>query len=144
LKALTICQPYAHLICLPESDPWHKRIENRKRPFSYRGPLAIHAGISRKFMSDGDLERWPDMVFGAVVAIVTLHTCFSFSRSPTQRLPIVDRWIEVMYPWVLTHQHTEGPYCLMLRAVTPLETPIPWRGQQGLFEIPDDVCKGAA
>lgn len=143
MKALTICQPHAHLICLPESDPWHKRIENRSRPFSYRGPLAIHAGMSRRFLMEGDEDLWPDLVFGAVIALTTLMTCFAFKRTKSRR-PIIDPFTEARFPWVLAHRHTEGPYCLLLASVTPLKTPIPWRGRQGLFDIPDDVFKGAA
>ena len=45
MKALTICQPYPHLIMLGE-----KPVENRTWATSYRGPLAIHAGKSRQWL----------------------------------------------------------------------------------------------
>ena len=41
MKAITISQPWAHLIVRGE-----KRVENRTWPTEHRGPLAIHAGKS--------------------------------------------------------------------------------------------------
>lgn len=57
MKALTICQPYAALICLPSTDWRHKRVENRKWFTSYRGPLLIHAGKSRDWLEVYMAER---------------------------------------------------------------------------------------
>ena len=45
MKALTACQPYAHLIVTGE-----KRVENRTRPTSHRESLAIHAGKRQRFL----------------------------------------------------------------------------------------------
>ena len=52
MKALTIHQPYAELIRRGE-----KVIENRTWPTSYRGPLAIHAGGSVKFLEIAHRDR---------------------------------------------------------------------------------------
>jgi hypothetical protein len=64
MKALTICQPYAHLIVRGE-----KRVENRTWPTRYTGPLAIHAGKSRQWLSPGDVPAFElkgdPLVFGA-------------------------------------------------------------------------------
>lgn len=43
MKCLTICQPYAALIMLPDDDDRAKRVENRTWSTNYRGPLLIHA-----------------------------------------------------------------------------------------------------
>lgn len=45
MKALTICQPCAELICLGE-----KSVENRGRPWSYRGPRSARW---RRFSTTG-------------------------------------------------------------------------------------------
>lgn len=44
MKALTVQQPYAHLIALPDDHPDAKRVENRVWATSYVDPVAIHAG----------------------------------------------------------------------------------------------------
>jgi hypothetical protein len=49
MKALTICQPFAHLIATGQ-----KIVENRVWSTSYRGMVATHAGKSRDWLSDVD------------------------------------------------------------------------------------------
>lgn len=138
MKALTICQPYAALICLPDDDGRHKRIENRTWPTPYRGPLAIHAGKSRDWIS-WDAQEVRDeeydltlaqMEFGAVVAIAKLANCVRVGA-------IHEGKYDDIYPWAKSHQHAEGPWCWILQDVRPLAKPIPYRGAQGLFEIED-------
>lgn len=130
-KALTICQPYAHLIALPDSDPWHKRIENRTWHTPYRGPLFIHAGISKKYLQTEDYSA-PDMIFGAIIAKCELIDCF----------PKI--WLEAEgriknradVQWIKTHRHTEGPYLWVLANVEPLKEPIYCKGALGLWSAP--------
>lgn len=112
MKALTVCQPYAELIARGL-----KPIENRTWPTLYRGPLAIHAGKSREWMDDGDLEAYPDMAFGAVIALVNLVNCCE-----RERLPIA----------LLHNQHANGPWCWVLEHVERI-APVPCRGAQGLW-----------
>jgi hypothetical protein len=82
MKALTICQPYAHLILRGA-----KRVENREWPTNYRGRLYIHAGKSRSWL--GPIEDGKEidygiplasMAFGAVVAIATLADCVHIDK----------------------------------------------------------------
>lgn len=114
MKALTICQPYAHLIVAGE-----KRVENRTWPTSYRGHLAIHAGKSRSWLAPGDEAFYPGMVFGAVVAIARLADCVRLSNLPAD---------------LKGHEHAHGPWCWLLEDVTPFPKPFPARGAQGLWE----------
>lgn len=127
MNALTICQPYAHLIAEGE-----KRVENRKWYTRYRGLLAIHAGKSREWL-DLDDEGLDDsgyavneMAFGAVVAIAELIDCLSIAEIRS------GRWDE-KYPWIKNHLHTEGPFCFVLGNVLKLKRPIPVSGAQGLW-----------
>jgi activating signal cointegrator 1 len=140
MKAITICQPYAHLIVSGA-----KRVENRTWPTSYRGLIYIHAGKSRLWLDLDDTESLidssynipiADMAFGAVVAVAKLVDCVKF----------VD--IEVgnynkKYPWLYDHQHASGPWCWILDSVSPVG-PWPYRGAQGLFEIKDDELDAVA
>ncbi|MHB1799634.1 MAG: ASCH domain-containing protein [Vulcanimicrobiaceae bacterium] len=122
-KALTICQPYAHMIIRRE-----KFVENRTWPTSYRGPLLIHAGKSRQWLYAGDEDKYKGlgdpMAFGAIVGVVTL----------TDVLHITKIEHDARLSWLRTHEHTEGPWCWVLADVVRLERPVPWKGAQGLWE----------
>jgi hypothetical protein len=121
MKALTVCQPHAHLIAIRE-----KRVENRTWPTSYRGPLLIHAGKSREWLT-GDDPR--GMVFGSVIARATLADCLHINR-------IRSGQYRQQWPWLEEHEHTDGPWCWVLEDVRPLDEPVPARGRLGLWDIP--------
>lgn len=134
MKALTVYQPFASLIVLPDSDPRRKRHENRKWYTDYRGPLLIHAGKSRDWLDeseDGTLdESWnmpiADMPFGAIVGVCRMIDC-----------PRAERLVADYSAYEKAdEQHIEGPYCWTLTDVRKFESPIPWKGAQGLFDIP--------
>lgn len=120
MKALTICQPYAELIARRE-----KPIENRTWPTAYRGQIAIHAGKSRDWLDDVDEEYHPNMAFGAVVAIANLVDCLRVERLPEN---------------LRGNEHANGPWCFVLRDVRRLAKPIPWRGAQGLWDVPAELA----
>lgn len=126
MKALTICQPFAHLISIGD-----KRVENRTWPTYYRGKLAIHAGKSRAWLDDTDPAG---MVFGAVVAVAVLVDCLHIEK--------ISRGLYISkYPWLNQHVHTEGPWCWVFENVQPLPKPVPYKGAQGLFEIPYQIIE---
>jgi len=125
VRALTICQPYAHLIVKHD-----KRVENRTWSTSYRGPLAIHAGKSRSWLDSYDFDDHPDMVFGAIVGVARLVTCRHIDR-------LCDGGA---YAWVQTHPYTCGPWCWVLDSVVALPEPLPATGHQGLWTVPDNVA----
>ncbi len=137
-KALTICQPYAHLFTLPSTDPLHKRVENRPRPWSYRGDVAIHAGLSRLWMNSTEYGlSEAAMTFGAVVAIGRLIDCCSITDIRSS----VFHKNHLTYRWIRQHHHTHGPYCLVFENIRALETPVPAKGKQGVWTwtAPDDL-----
>jgi len=124
MKALTICQPYASLIAIGE-----KRCENRMWPTNIRGRIAIHAGKSREWLRSYPYKTPDQMPFGAVVATAELIDCVELSKvTPESR-----------FGWLLGHMHAEGPFCFVLEHVQMLAEPIPFRGAQGFFFIPDHL-----
>lgn len=131
MKALTICQPYPRLIIVGE-----KHVENRTWSTSYRGPLAIHAGKSRLYLTDDDeaaaAASSDPLIFGAVVALCSLADCVHVST-------IYSGQLDERFPQLRDRAHCYGPFCWVLEGVRRLATPLPWRGAQGLFEIPDDA-----
>lgn len=143
MKALTICQPFAHLICATRE----KRVENRTWPTRYRGPLLIHAGKSREWLTvlpddEVDLQyrgidlqykiAVADMAFGAVIGAATLADCIHIDTM--QSKAVAER-----FPWLQDHVHAEGPWCWVLTNRVLFPQAVPYKGQQGLFDIDDAV-----
>jgi len=132
MKAISIRQPWAWAIIHAG-----KRIENRvwrARP-SYRGPLLIHAakGCTRdefesaaysiKCISGAFLPPLATLPRGALVATARLVDVIDTSQSSD--------------PWAVP-----GGIGLVLDDVRALEPIIPWKGELGLFDVPDHAWAG--
>lgn len=126
MKALTICQPYAHLIVSGE-----KRIENREWSTKYRGKLVIHAGKSRDWLTPGDEQRYHTQIFGYAIGIADLVDVLHIDK-------IKRGDYDNNYPWLRKHNHTHGKWCWVLENCQKL-TPIQRRGAQGLWNLPDGL-----
>ena len=129
-RALTICQPYASLICLPDDDDRAKRVENRNWSTDYRGWLLIHAGKSRDWLGSDDSLPVESLPFGAVVGVARLADCVPMV------LGMIPQAARTLYPWLGSHKHAEGPVCWILQECRAIPRPIPWNGNQGLW-VPD-------
>lgn len=136
MKAISLWQPWASLWC---SDA--KVHETRHWPTSHRGWLVVHAAKRRIDDFGGErLDEICDGLFGnhwgmdlprgAIVGVVNLVGCV-----PTETMPI-------------GHQCTDdyecgdfspGRYAWRRGAFHRFDLPIAWRGQQGMFEVPDNV-----
>lgn len=149
MKALTICQPYAELIARGE-----KRVENRTVNYAHRGPLLIHAGVSQKFLrlnERGTVDvtgvAKAEMDFGVIIGVCDVIDCVRPLRYITEpyqrRVPVFSAAVNRKYPWLSSHPHAEGPYCLILENMRRFETPIQARGMLGLWdhagEIPEPI-----
>lgn len=112
MKALSIQQPWAWLICAG-----HKDIENRSWRTDYRGLVLIHAG--KEFDGEDDPQEWEwpeierpkDFDMGGIVGQAEIVDCVTRSRS---------RWFF-------------GPYGFVIRNARLLPFR-PCRGQLGFFE----------
>lgn len=141
MRALTICQPYAELIARGI-----KRVENRTWEMLYRGPLLIHAGKSRKFLS-GDNYGIPleEMAWGAVVAAVDVVACKHISQIEAERRKTHATRRGDDFPshleFLLRHEHVEGPFCIVFGNIRRLASPIPFKGAQGIFNVPDALVQ---
>jgi activating signal cointegrator 1 len=151
MKAISLWQPWASLIATGA-----KTIETRSWSTRYRGPIAIHAAKRRNidelihhlsmWTFQGGLaplvgkpldltgRSWPGvkhghLPFGAIVAVAELY---EVHRTDDLSLGIID----TDRPF---GDFRLGRFAWMLRNVQALEEPIPWRGSQGFFEVPDDV-----
>jgi len=131
MKALTISQPYASLIASGE-----KWVENRTWQTSYRGELAIHAGLGSRYLKKEQLADYPT---GCVIAIARLVACVSAASISIQGHDrklgsVVIPGSKVTWLEALTHKHAEGPWCWILEDVRTID-PVQVRGAQQLWEF---------
>ena len=167
MKALSLWQPWASAIAVGA-----KQVETRAWRTHYRGPMAIRAakrlvkmglihyhchchwnwcGALRPIgwrMGDGR-PAWEALPFGAFVATCELTDCrptgdFTNAALDTPRRP--DGETGDIYDWT---ERQMGDFALgrfgwVLDDIRRLEKPIPYRGMQGLFDVPDDIFRSAS
>lgn len=155
MKATSLWQPWATAVALGS-----KRIETRSWPTKHRGPLIIHAAkrmnraemmtIQRELhwtaalheVFNGDVRFIQDCLpFGAIVATCDLVDCRpseSFTTEELDRARRVD-----LGGWTERDMGDFGPgrFGWVLENIQALADPIPYRGMQGLFNIPDEVLR---
>jgi ASCH domain len=117
LRALTVKQPWAWAIV-------HglKLIENRSWPTAYRGPLLIHAGVSRSDLGlEGDrmpgLPDYDELTYGAIVGVADVVDCVPLEKVADQLF-------------------ATGPWCWLLANARPFANPYKCRGFLGLWRPP--------
>jgi hypothetical protein len=131
LKALSIRQPWPELILRGQ-----KKYEIRPRPTRERGRIWIHAGlvadprlVALAGLTGASLPR------GALVGTVEIVDCTPFTREIAEQMHAVNVYFGT---W------TAGSFAWRLAAPQRLATPVPWKGQLGLFTIPRDIEQDAA
>lgn len=158
MRALTVKQPWALMIA-----SLGKTVENRPRPVSYRGLLAVHAGAYSGWDKDAEdspvareaWKRWAGVTatgeartpltraeaysfftFGAVIAVAEVTGCHHSEECmmPAVALPACGR--TGCSPWAV-----RGQWHIDLADVRPLARPVRCRGQLGLWRLPDDAEK---
>ena len=136
MKAISLWQPWASLWLSPA-----KIHETRHRPTRYRGMLVVHAA-KRKI--DEDVDELAAICFrlfgadyahtlprGALIGVVDLVDCV-----PT----VIDgRTIPAGFDDETCGDFSEGRFAWRREGFVVFEQPIPWRGMQGLFEVPDNA-----
>ncbi len=143
MKAISLWQPWAFLVAAGE-----KKIETRSFRTKHRGPIAIHAAkkwnLTLRDMCSEDpffeiLSRYrPNyggcrdfdvaldriLFFGAIVAVGKLTDCVEIT---TENVPAgVERSLG---------DYTPGRFMWKFDEVVQLMTPMPYRGQQGFFNV---------
>lgn len=127
MRALTIFQPWAWAVLHGD-----KRVENRRRPTSYRGPFLIHAGRRRSVKVHCAAAAWIEHRTGLIVpAPWSLH--FSGVVGQANLVKVIT---DSSSPWFA------GPVGWILADVRPLPF-IPCRGYRGWFDVPDDLIADA-
>ena len=146
MKALTIKQPFAHMIITPQAElilqsiafaPIRKRVENRPRRTNIRGTILVHAGISTEYIDPAKPGDFPEYAWGAIIGTVDIVNCVPFQRLGW-RVEITPE-VHNAYPWLKRHPHAHGPWCYILENPVRLAEPVPCRGYQGWWTPPADV-----
>jgi hypothetical protein len=138
MRALSLWQPHAQAIALGL-----KRWETRSWSTDYRGPLAIHAAkrpwndtgewhaeARRRMVRQVTLNGPITWAFGAVVCVVDVVDCVRTSE--------LRRWLDPMAAFwgdFSDGEDLRGRWGFTLANVRVLPRPLPWRGQQGFFEV---------
>lgn len=110
-----------------------KRIETRHWSTHYRGPLAIHAA-KRWTREEAEFARVmglpAELPLGAIVALGHLHSCI---RTEALTLTVLGseegQW----------GNYSGGRFGWVFRDIVALPVPIPFKGLQGLFDVPDEL-----
>lgn len=154
MKAISLWQPWATAIALGS-----KTIETRHWETKYRGRLAIHAAKRCNLEELEHIAAQPcwrgalhpitnklrglmanprtfraELPFGALVATCTIVDC-----RPSESFPGFERWANPSGSWTNADMgdFSPGRFGWMLEDIEALPAPIPWRGGQGFFEVPD-------
>jgi activating signal cointegrator 1 len=149
MKALSLWQPWASLWC---SD--RKVHETRHWPTRFRGLLLVHAAkrfekgfdhddplalILRAEFGVGWQTRLPTgALIGAVKIIACKRTEDVTSKWAPEPVPI-SRWDDYQ-----CGDFADGRFAFERGQFCRFDRPIPWRGAQGFFEVPDGVLGDCA
>jgi activating signal cointegrator 1 len=162
MKAISLWQPWASAIALGA-----KRIETRSWSTPYRGPLAIHAArrcVKNELITyqanwgwcgalgikmGHKTPLWEQLPFGAIVATCDLVDCrptgsLTAEELDTQRSAPGD--VLQAYQWSERQMgdFSLGRFGWVLDNIRALPKPIPYRGAQGFFFVPDALIARSA
>lgn len=133
MRALSLWQPWASAIAAGL-----KCVETRDWFTHYRGPLLIHAATRgpKSQVADwidalGLTFDVDDLPFGAIVAVANLTKCCHAEH------------VVVSEQEELLGDYSPGRFAWMLEKIQALEKPVPYRGSQRLFNVPDSIVADA-
>lgn len=141
MRALTLLQPWAGFVAAGI-----KTLENRSRPIAPRDlfgkRFAIHAGLrvdelGRIRLEQTEPKPWPGLCAagGAVLGTATLADALYVGGCSQAHIE------SVLEKRGLAHQarFAFGPTIYVLDDIVPIADPVPARGYQGFWTLPDDV-----
>lgn len=162
MKGITVHAPYSHLIA------WGEKIhETRSWETRHRGWIAIHSGKSLEVLSNiaTELEAYKDRQIAPSLFVLHLMSVFNkrpeieigkFALSDLPRGSIVAVANltdcikgEVLLPTIsdqekafgFFHSETEQRWGWQFSEVFALPEPIPFKGQQGLFDVDERIVE---
>lgn len=141
MRGISLWQPWASLFVGTIEKPAPKRYETRHWPTKYRGWLAIQAAKRRTSLGEMGPELaalvtrkgFEDLPHGVLVGAVFLDHCQHVDRILADYLAETDPDSLVCGNW------RGGRWAWRRSAAVPLLEPIPFKGYQGFFNVPDDT-----
>lgn len=133
MKAISLWQPWASAMALGL-----KHIETRHWETRYRGPIAIHAAKrwtleERSFAADqAKLYGIPMLAsppLGSIVAVGFLERIITTPAAQSFISEMEEDW----------GNYAPQRFAWMFKDIQPLPEPIPYKGAQGIFFVPDDL-----
>lgn len=140
-RCISLWQPWASLLCLPHPEYPARSIkgfETRSWAIKYRGPLLIHAakrpmsawahrnGLIREALQQAYGEEM-EVPYGAIIGRVDLVECH-----PAEGVrALLDGYALAM------GDYADGRFAWEVERPVLFEAPVVYRGQQGLFRVPN-------
>lgn len=131
LPCLSVRQPWAHYI-MHAGKCW----ENRRWQTAHRGPLLIHAGLSRSMLSGEPEKLVRSFAFGQIIGIVELAHCLPTEQVIEHNLPGVE-WVDPP-----PEDKRCKSFAWQLWGPRAFDTPLTFRGSLGLFRVPRSLVSG--
>lgn len=153
MKCLSLWQPWASLLVHGK-----KRVETRSWGIRHRGPLLIHAAKTW----NGELQRicgsqefatavlecgaktTTDLPLGAIVGRVDVVDCYpaekvhhSGAADGVMICPTYPNWLMIGPTEKAFGDYSPGRFAFLCSSFVAFAKPIPYRGMQGLFDVPD-------
>ncbi len=130
MKALSFWQPWGWLVVEGLKD-----VDNRPKPTKHRGPLLVHA--SKRWDSAGWNWLYVSACKGRIPAIgyPGRHDERIVYGALIGMVDVVDCVTQHPSPWFC------GPNGLVVKNPVKFEKPFPYKGQLGLFDVPDELAK---
>jgi len=156
MRGLSLWQPWASAMAINA-----KGIETRHWSTDYRGPVAIHAAKRRNIteldfiVSDPEWRAalaplgstWRNLPFGAIVAVGQLVDCRRTESFEPAFLNAAKRWVahgDASWCENDMGDFSEGRFGWVFERLIALPKPIPFRGAQGFFHVPDALLREVA
>jgi hypothetical protein len=142
LKVISLIQPWASLIAVGE-----KKIETRSWKTNYRGPLLIHAGKKLdvtmcykksciEALNKHNVSLTKGIPSGLIIAKCNLVDCIKIVSSESHHdIACLENGRDVFGNEFIFGDYTPGRYAWILEDFEMLPTPIPAKGQLGLWEF---------
>lgn len=142
MKALSLWQPWASLWLSPR-----KVHETRDWEMKHRGWLLVHAAkrfekdhppeMARLLREEFGPEWFKAIPTGALIGMVNVADCFTSEDMVSGCQPLTpDDYI--------CGNYDIGRFAFRRTELKLFKQPIPYRGRQKIFNVPDELLKGAA
>lgn len=141
MKVISLHQPWATLMAYDL-----KKIETRSWGTNYRGPIAIHATKKQPYFINNTIRQTLDYLnlnmenlpLGAIIAVREEFDCIKIQRE-IEHVGLPGHELDHGKFERYFGDYTIGRFAWFTRDIKKLKKPIPARGYQGLWTIPDEV-----